>query len=117
LPSFRCFAVRALALALFFSSGKQLQQHKVSGTSDYGDVLQGADVDSVWTSYLLADKSGNRIDSYRGYLEPVRDSCSNLEVIEGATVTQILLDGNSTARGVRYQIGPTGGSQVCIFLL
>lgn len=69
-------------------------------------------MDSVWTSYLAADKAGNRMDSYRGYLEPERDSCTNLEIIESATVTKLLLDGNTTATGVQYQIGEQGAPQV-----
>jgi choline dehydrogenase-like flavoprotein len=77
-----------------------------------GHALQGADVDSVWGSYLIADKSGNRMDANRAYLEPVRDTCTNLEVIEGATVTSILLDGNTTASGVQYKIGKDGAPQV-----
>ena len=74
--------------------------------------MQGADVDSVWTSYLLADETGNRMDAYRGYLEPVRENCTNLEVIESATVTKLLLDGNSTATGVQYKSEPSAEAQV-----
>ena len=75
-------------------------------------VMQGADVDSVWTSYLLADEIGNRTDAYRGYLEPVIGSCTNLEVTETATVTKLLLDGNATATGVQYQTEQAGTPQV-----
>ena len=76
--------------------------------------MQGADVDTVWTSYLAADETGNRMDAHRAYLAPVRAAgvCGNLQVVEGATVTEVLLDGNATATGVAYQKGPNGDLEV-----
>lgn len=79
-------------------------------------MVQGADLDSVWTSYLAADEIGNRMDAYRGYLEPVREECTNLEVIEGATVTKLLLNADSNkTTGIEYQQGEQGAPQVTHF--
>lgn len=71
-------------------------------------------MDSVWTSYLAADGAGNRMDAHRAYLEPVLAAgvCENLLVVEGATVTEVLLDGNDTAIGVAYQKGINGDPEV-----
>lgn len=77
-------------------------------------------MDSVWTSYLAADKAGARMDSARGYLQPVLDTCTNLQLIQGATVTKIVMNGNTTVSGVIYQMGVDGEPQVprniCPFL-
>lgn len=81
------------------------------------ECVQGADEDSVWTSYLIADTAGNRLDSYRVYLEPVRATCSNLQVIEGATATKVMLGANGTATGVEYKTSRTGTAQVFSCLL
>ena len=71
-------------------------------------------MDAVWGSYLAADEAGSRVDAYRGYLRPVLEGglCGNLEVIQGATATRVLLDGNSSAVGVAYQKGPDGDPEV-----
>lgn len=55
------------------------------------------------------------MDSARAYLDPVlgpEGACKdNLEIIQGATVTQILLN-DTTALGVEYLLSPDGAPQV-----
>lgn len=75
--------------------------------------VQGADTDAVWVSYLAADPQGRRVDSAAGYLGPVAGgACAgNLQIIQGATVSKVLLTGD-TATGVEYIQG--GQTQVCV---
>lgn len=63
----------------------------------------------------MGDDQGRRMDSAFAYLEPVlgpAGSCKdNLEIIQGATVSKILLNG-SRAYGVEYLLSPDGEPQV-----
>lgn len=69
----------------------------------FARCAQGGDSDTVWVSFLAADEQGRRMDSARGYLDPVLEgACAgNLQVIEGATASKVVLEG-SRATGVEY---------------
>ena len=66
---------------------------------------------------MPADDAGRRMDSASAYLDPVlgpAGACSgNLEVIQGVTVTRILLEG-SRAVGVEYLTSPDSEPQVLV---
>ena len=64
---------------------------------------------------MAGNNLGQRMDSAHAYLAPLHASegpiKENLEVIQGATVTQILLKG-SRAYGLEYLLNPDGEKQV-----
>lgn len=48
---------------------------------------------SVWPPFVAFDQAGRRVDAYKGYVSPVRQSTCrhNLRVIEGALVEKVLI--------------------------
>ena len=66
----------------------------------------------MWVSYLASDEQGRRMDSARGYLDPVLDDvcAGNLQIIQGATALNLVLEGGR-ATGVQYS--QAGANTVC----
>lgn len=81
------------------------------------DCVQGAGNDSIWVSYLTVDDKGRRMDSARGYLEPVLGPsgvcADNLQLIQGATASKLILK-EGQAVGVEYQTERGGPAKVIL---